>query len=504
MLSEHLDGLIETIESGEISRFADFYLSFKEMEFLDFSDSDDFEKITDDREKCYYLALSKLLSSLSLYRGTGDEVLIFNEFSELFNFSDKMGYFIEVKKIPFRFKIIARLHIDGMRKGLIGRIFVFIRFFNKYNLFERDLSPDEKEIVNQIRVNDKALIGNLKDLFGHVSDSLIYYSCKIMPYDLLLSNRERIREYINNPDYRLEFRGRRYSLDYLKNFTDWYSMYGLNVRNLGTIKQFIDNFEKNYNGSKKLLEFNVVYRTFYFGDDEEHEFHEIKKHFVSPVNIINNKDKILDRDNYKFYSISMVLLGGLGPQGLGFTYSTPKGEIVEVCSDQKENDAIIIKFKQYLKRKFLTKLEKEMEKLGIKNKIRLTILDYLSKTLNPKILISYYDKDRILRRINNFLNQIEEFQHDYKTELNELSKKITEALSAILRDVKVKDQFITRMELVEEGKIRSEDIAKLTSLRGKSHYDVLSERFFFQNEINWFFKDYEKEINEIENQFLSL
>ncbi|MFW9825807.1 MAG: hypothetical protein ACFFE4_22900 [Candidatus Thorarchaeota archaeon] len=504
MLSENLNGLIKTIESGDISQFTELYLKFKEMDFLDLSDSDEFEKITDDREKCYYLALSKLLSSLSLYRGTGDEVMLFNEFSKLFNLSDKMGYFIEVKKIPFRFKIIARLHVDGMRKGYIGRIFVFIRFFNKYNLFERDLSPNEREIVAEIKMKDKALIGNLKDLFGHVSDSLIFYACKIMPYDLLLSNRERIREYLNNPDYRLDLGGRRYSLDYLKSFTDWYSMYGLNVRNLGTIKQFVDNFEKNYDGSKKLLEFNIVYRTFYFGDDEEHEFHEIKKHFVSPINIIKNKDKILDRNNYKFYSISMVLFGGLGPQGLGFTYSTPRGEIVEVCSDQKENEAIIIKFKQYLKRKFLTKLEKEMEKLGIKNKIRLTILDYLSKILNPKILISYYDKDRILRRINNFLYQIEGFQHDYKTELNEISNKITQALSTILRDIKVKDQFITRMELVEEGKIKSEDIAKLTSLRGKSHYDVLSERFFFQNEINWFFKEYEKEIREIENQFLTL
>ncbi len=503
MPSDTLQALIKTITTGDISQFEDFFLYYKEMEFLNLNDSEDFEKISDNKEKCYYLALSKLLTLLSYYRGTGDEVVIFNEFSQLINMSDKMGIFLEVKKIPFRFKIMAELHLDGMQKGLIGRVFVFIRFFNKYNLFEKKISKDELEIINTIRKNDKALIANLKDLFGHVSDSLVYYSCKVMPYDLLLSNKERVRFYLNNHEYRSELRGR-YSLNYLKTWTDWYAMYGLSVRNLGSVQQFIDNFEKNYDGSKKLLEFNIIYRTFYFGDDEDHEFHEIKKHFVNPETILKNKDKILEKDKYKFYSISMVLLGGLGPQGLGFTYSTPRGEIVEICSDQKENEAIIIKYKQYLKKKFLAKLEKEMENLGIKENVRLNVLDYLFKTLNPKNLISYYDKDRILRRIKNFLYQIDEFQHDYKSERDKILSKITEAISIILRDIKVKDQFITRMELVEEGKIKSEDIAKLTSLRGKSHYDVLRERFFFQNEINWFFKDYAKEIEELNNKFLTL
>ena len=503
MPSKQFQALMKAIRTGDISQFEDFFLYYKEMEFLDLNDSEDFEEISNNREKCYYLALSKLLSLLSLYRGTGDEEVVFNEFNQLIDMSDKLGIFLEVKKIPFRLKIMAELHLDGMQKGLIGRVFVFIRFFNKYNLFEKKFSNTELELIKTIKKNDKALIANLKDLFDHVSDSLIYYSCKIMPYDLLLSNKERIRFILNNREYRSELRGR-YSLNYLKTWTDWYSMYGLSVRNLGSIKQFIDNFEKNYDGSKKVLEFNIIYRTFYFGDDEEHEFHEIKKHFVSPENIIKNKDTILEKDNYNFYSISMVLLGGLGPQGLGFTYSTPRGEIVEICSDQKENEAIIIKFKQYLKRKFLAKLEKEMEKLGIKENVRLNILDYLFKTLNPKNLISYYDKDRILRRIKNFLFQIEEFQHDYKSELEEILDKITKAVSVILRDIKVKDQFMTRMELVEEGKIKSEDIAKLTSLRGKSHHDVLRERFFFQNEIIWFFKDYAKEINKLENQFLTL
>jgi hypothetical protein len=503
MSSVTLQTLIKTIRAGDISQFEDFFLYYKEMEFLNLNDSEDFERLSNNNEKCYYLALSKLLTLLSYYKGTGDEELIFNEFTRLINLSDRMGIFLEVKKIPFRFKIMAELHLDGIQKGLIGRVFVFIRFFNKFNLFEKKFSKVELELIKSIKQNDKALIANLKDLFGHVSDALIYYSCKIMPYDLLLSNRERVRFFLNNREYRAELRGR-YSLNYLKTWTDWYTMYGLSVRNLGSVKQFIDNFEKNYNGDQKLLEFNIIYRTFYFGDDEDQEFHEIKKHFVTPENILRNKEKILEKENYKFYSVSMVLFGGLGPQGLGFTYSTPRGEIVEICSDQKENEAIIIKYKQYLKRKFLAKLEKEMENLGIQENVILRILDYLNKTLNPKNLISYFDKDRILRRVKNFLNQIEEFQQDYKPELPEILIKITQAISIILRDIKVRDQFMTRMELVEEGKIKSEDIAKLTSLRGKSHYDVLRERFFFQNEIKWFFKDYSKEINELNEKFSTI
>ena len=78
--------------------------------------------------------------------------------------------------------------------------------------------------------------------------------------------------------------------------------------------------------------------------------------------------------------------------------------------------------------------------------------------------------------------------------------KISNAIKIILRPIKMEDQFKTRMYLVKEGKIKSEDIAKLTSLKNNSHYNVLSERIFFQNEIKWFFKDYANDLLKIQNK----
>ena len=193
-------------------------------------------------------------------------------------------------------------------------------------------------------------------------------------------------------------------------------------------------------------------------------------------------------DNYNFYCISMVLLGGLGPQGLGFTYSTPKGEIIEICSDQKETEAIIIKFKQFLRNKFLSKLDKELSKLGLIIGTRQRIIDFLSEILSNKEIVNYYDRDSILKKIRYKLYQIDGFQQINTSELEDIINKISKAVTLILRKIKLKDQFITRMDLVEKGKIKSEDIAKLTSLKGKSHYDVLRERFFYQYIVDWFYE----------------
>ena len=472
MHSSQFQALIKTLKSGYISEFINLVDKFTENNPFCLPDSINNDKFRTSLERTYYGALSECLVSRR-----------FDEFSQLFNYSDKLGIFIDVSSIDV-VGIISKLHVDGIISRDIGRIFELVSFFNKYNLFERNFTVEELKIVQEIKEDDKLLITTLKDLFGNVSDSLIFYVCKIMPHDYVV--------WLNEPGFVID-------PNFLKNWTDFFSIYGLSIRNLGRVEDFIKKVETKQSEDIITLEFNPRYIYNIFGDRFLREYHEI--HLVYPEIIIKNKENILNKDNYNFYSLSMVIFGGLGPEGFGFTYSTPKGEVIEICSDQKETEAIIIQFKQYLKRKFLDKFEKEMDSLNIDIDIRRKIIKYLSEIINPKDLISYYDKDSILRKIRNFLFQFNEFQKIDESEIEEILRDIFIAISIILKRVKLKDQFMTRMDLVANGKLKSEDIAKLTSLRGKSHYDVLRERIFLQNKPKWFFKDYPEEIKDLEKKY---
>ena len=399
---------------------------------------------------------------------------------------------MDVSKIDIA-GIITKLHIEGLNNQNRGRIIELVRFFNKYNLFERNFTKEELKTIREIKENHKLLVINLKDLFGNVSDSLIYYVCKMMPHDYFVWLKQNYREggFIMEP----------YAL---RNWTDGFSIYGLIVRNLGRVEHFIKIVETMQNSDKMegdilYLEFNPRYIIRVNEDHILREFREI--HLIHPLNILQNKEKILNKDNYRFYSLSMVIFGGLGPEGFGLTYSTPRGEVVEICSDQRETEAIIIKFKQYLKNRFLDKLEKEMESLDIEFDIRGNIINYLSEVINTTSLVSYYDKNSILRKIKNLLDDL---QNINESDIEEIINKISSAISLIFKDVKLEDQFRARMDLVVKGKLRSEDIAKLTSLRGKSHYDLLRERIFLQNKPYWFYKNYPEEIEELKKEFLEI
>ena len=480
MESSQFQKLIMTLKTGNIPEFINQVENVIEKKPSYIPDSKDYNKFKLILDRTYYDALSKCL----IYSR-------FNEFEQLFNYSDKLGIFIDNSNINIA-EIMTKLHIEGLNAGDRGRIVKLVKFFNKYSLFERNLTTEQLKIVQEIKKNDKLLSLNLKDLFGSVSDSLIYYVCKMMPRDYLVWLRDRERGLIMNPIF-------------LENWTDYFSIYGLSVRNLGRVEDFIMKVESKQNSNG----FNENTITFVFNPRYIYNINDYRllgvyreEHLVYPENILKIKEKILDKDNYNFYSLSMVIFGGLGPEGYGFTYSTPRGEVIEICSDQRETEAIIIKFKQYLKRKFLAKFEKEIDRLNIETNIRKKIITYLSEILNPKDIISYHDKDSILRKIRNFLFQFKEFQSMNDTELEETFRDISIAISMIFKKIELKDQFMTRMDLVAKGKLKSEDIAKLTSLRGKSHYDVLRERMFLQNKPKWFFKDYPEEIEELEKEFL--
>jgi len=456
----------------------------------------------EERETYFYGALIKFLKSGQ-----------FDNFKDLVNYSINFNIFIDMRKIPDRFNIISRLLLNctdkvsnGYQTSALGDIINILKFCNEFNLLDRNLSENEILILENIK-KDKLFLANLFDLFGKVSNAFIFYIYNTIPRDLY--------EYFINSQISY-FPDQEGLVYYIKNiFFNQYSIYGLSVRYLSPIEQFVKVFKKNYTTHKnqieikgennsnhgELIEFSdkYKYRTFYYDTEEEHEYHETKKHLVSPKNILKNFDKILDKNNYNFYSLSMVLLGGLGPQGLGFTYSTPKGEVVEICSDSKQNKAIIIKFKKFLKNQFIDKLGKEMNSLNIKEIIIKKILNYLIDALNKEESISYFSKDSILYNIKSFLIEDSEYQDFSDNQVNGLVNKITNAIQVILRPIKMMDQYKARMNLVAKGLLKSEDIAKLTSLKEKSHYDILRERFFFQYIVSWFYEIYyaEKEKSKL-------
>ncbi len=440
----------------------------------------------------------KILIEQSFYKALKNylETRNFENFRKLINNSDKLDIFIDVKQIKNRFKIIAHnirecIHnvSVGYQTASLGEIIDILKFCNEFNLLEKDLRPEALSKVRELK-KDSLLMKGLQDLFGKISDSFIYYVYKEIPTILYDFFTLEYNKYAFST-------GIEQMISIVKNFFQQYSIYGLSVKNLGSIDYFVEefvnqykNFKKNNKreemGKEKFMKFSIKYkyRTYYYGSQDIREEYEIKKHLVSPENIVANLDKIQSKDNYNFYNLSMVLIGGLGPQGHGFTYSTPKGEVIEICSDRRENEAIIIKFKKFLKTQFLKKMEKELEKQHLKSEIIEGIIIYLVKSLDRKELVNYAKKDYILKHVEELLY---EELGTKRNLIDSILKKISKTIDIVLRPVNMVDQFKCRMDLIQDDKIKLEDIAKFTSLRGKSHFDVLRERFFYQYIVDWFY-----------------
>jgi len=470
------EAIINSLKSGDILKIKFALENFKEDKYSDFFYLISDEKIKGKIEKNFFKGLSRCL-----------EYQRFENFRLMVESSAIFDIFIDVKKIPNRFKIASNLILKcyqevstGYQTASLGKMLDILRFFNEFHLFDKKLSNEDLKLVKKIK-EDKLFLLNLKDLFGDFNNCLILFVVQAMPndfYNFFLGMSSELSEYSNL--YQNSYQIIRMVLE----FFNRYSIYGLSVEKLGRVRYFLFSFIKKY---RMLKNEEIKFIKFDFKSITNPTY---RRHLISPQNIMKNMKKIRDKENYSFYNLSMVLLGGLGPQGHGFTYSTPNGEVVEICSDIKENNAIIVKYKQYLKVQFLSKLKEEMHNLGINETIIEKIEKYLSEILEKRELINYNKKTPILNKINDFLKEQEKYQSVIMEESKDLIDKISNAITIILRPIKMIDQFKARMDLVSEDKIKSEEIACLTSLKDKSHYDVLRERFFFQYQIKWFYKIY--------------
>lgn len=406
-------------------------------------------------------------------------------FQSILDLALKLGIFVDPLKIPDRFKKIQLAINESIQNLQLGGIISILQYVNRYNLSYRELNVKKINLIKKLK-QKTLFMENLLDLFGEVSEHFIYFVHKDLPeglYDLFIQTDGIYPGYRNLEEI----------AEQIRIYFNIYSVYGLSVKNLGKISRFLKIFKAHVN---KMHNFDSTE----INDEDNFLIIEIddKTHLISENNIKINLNKMINPKRYNFYTYSMIFLGGLGPEGHGFSYSTPKGEIIEICSDRKESQAIIIKFKKYLKKTFLQKLTNEFLKSKINEPVINKIIQFIDDIISEEDYLDINKKESLIKKIESYLYSNRELKTKLKIE--NLIKEISQIFSIILRPVDLIDQFKCRMNLVAEGKIKSEEIPKLTSLKNKSHYDVLKERFFFQNIVELFFQRYKSEISQLKKK----
>ena len=407
-------------------------------------------KTRQERENLYY-------NNISRYLNDGYLKLV----EQLFDWSINLDIHLIPSKIPNLSGILSNLLIKCIHNLDFSEIFLILRFCNEYSLLEKNLNSKETRLI-QGCYDDEILIKNLTDLFGTITPYFLSYLRTEMPKNLYRFYKES--EYFTSDIT--------FGIDVIISFLDRYVMYGLSVQNLGNVRNFLRRVQERYSNSNSRF--------------EKFTFHN-KTHLICPEVLLDMKEKILSKQ-YNFFNLSMITYHGIGPQGLGFTYSTPKGEIIEICSDRKENEAIIIKFKQFLSTKFIKELKAELTKYAVNQSIIQKISMHLLNVLTDDKLVGYFIKDKLFSEIKKMFD-LSGIQSD---NLSAIWNKVDSSLSNVLRPIEIVDQFKTRMNLVAKKKLRLQDVPKLTSLREKSHYDILRERLFFQYITEWFYETYFK------------
>lgn len=436
-----------------------------------------------------------------------------DKFETLFDIIQKYQIGLDLHDIPNRNDLLGNLIFHSLNSKRFDQIFSILQFGKNYQLFEQifpkpidqmldpsrstnigkfddditfdDLTSDHPALLIKSLKNNAHLMENLRELIGYDRKSeltklleflYIYFPHKIFDYF-----EHTFNFYVDQNEM----------IDYISDFIDNFTFYGLSIKKIGYTSHFFRFFNK-------LMDSDPP-----FDDVDEIEIEFANRHIlISKSNIVNIHARIQERPRkYEFPLLGMVLQGGLGPQGYGFVYFTPRGELVEVCSDSDANQAYIVHFKQFLKDDFIEILESRLKTLNLSLAQKEHLIGILDGRLGENQIIGYTKEEFILHQIRDFLEDEFDFRRLTSQEKHDLFGLLQQKIHSLLMPITLVDQYRCRLDLVSRGQVHPGEIAKLTSLGAKSHYDVLIERYFYQTIIQFMRKNTENDFPSLQADY---
>ncbi|MHA1311715.1 MAG: hypothetical protein ACTSQO_12455 [Candidatus Helarchaeota archaeon] len=402
--------------------------------------------------------------------------------------------------IPLLFKNINNLSIKISRMILkniqlhnINLIFGILKEINRFGIFNKiKFEKNSREIIKS-ETHYSLIYKCISELFGKISEPFFYFIIKEFPkYIINEFQNDSILYFGDIHPFGIED-----NLSILRDFLNGYTMFGLNIRKISDYNNFMEWYDKykkpsNIQGYYTL---EIIRNKQMLGTFPLDLLGNITT--ISETHLIN--DSILfrirqKRDSknfdFEFPIVSMIVKGGLGPQGKGFAYLTPSNEICEICSDVKENKAYILEYKKVLKRQFINELNNIIDKWNISEVDKEKIIEFLDANIQLNIIDST-QIDYVYNKIDYFFDKI--IQNNNQILIGQsFRKKLKQNVQRILLPIEMQDQFMVRMNLIQSGKIGESEVAKLVSLGDVTHYDMLVQRFFFLSLIEFM----EREISQ--------
>ncbi len=399
-------------------------------------------------------------------------------FIELFNSISKQELSLDFQKIINLKEKLGGLLVVALQSSIqtsdFSSFFKILSIINKYQLAKQDKTKEEISNIDTSIASD-SFLENLHNLFGTFTSDFISF----IKNDLPIFNMRFLMGF--TPEFLLEISQKDRIAEIKSYVENNFYLYGFRVRKVGNFDSYLKNYYNNRKPYKESGYYSlrikggaslISSRFFFEFYDSIRETHLIREDvFNSIIEQYQNEESV-----FGYPCVSMVVSGGIGPQGKGFAYLTPHSEVIEVCSDARQNKAYIIEFKKFLKSRFLSELEKKLQTRGIDIGLIEEIIDFLNSLIKVEFVSSL--------QINLVWDKIEAYLEE-KLEKADISEEfivfLEKSIYNILVPVKIEDQFKTRMDLIKDNKLSASDISKLVSLGSISHFDILCQRRFFLN-----------------------